>query len=54
MSERTIDSGLRTSLLANDPFIQFHLIKFEKPIASLSSGGVAEKARLPVPRSANE
>jgi hypothetical protein len=44
MSERQLNTALRTSLLNGDEFININLVKFEKPKTSLSGGGVSEKA----------
>ncbi len=44
MADRTLDTALKTSLIDNDPYSYFHLIKFEKPKAVASSGFVSGKA----------
>ena len=43
IAERSLDPALKTSLLNNDPFIIYHLVKFEKPQPSLADGAVANK-----------
>ena len=44
MAERTLPAALKTSLIANDPYTYFHLIKFEKPNGVTSSEFVSGKA----------
>lgn len=44
MAERNLPSALKSSLLANDPYSYFHLIKFERPNGVASSNFVAGKA----------
>ena len=44
MAERTLPTALKTSLIANDPYTYFHLIKFEKPNGVTSSEFVSGKA----------
>ena len=44
MAERNLPAGLKTSLLANDPYSYFHLVKFEKPRPSAGSGQTSGKA----------
>ena len=44
MSERTLPAALKTSLIANDPYTYFHLIKFEKPNGVTSSEFISGKA----------
>jgi len=41
MAERNIHADLKTSLIANEPFIPYHLVKFEKPKASNAQGLIA-------------
>ena len=44
MAERILTAGLKTSLLANEPYSYFHLVKFEKPRPSAGSGQTSGKA----------
>ena len=44
MTERTINTDLKTSLIAGNPFIYFHLIKFEKPRPASQTQFIAGKA----------
>ena len=41
MTQRSISSTLKTSLTDNDPFIYYHLVKFEKPKPSGKEGAIA-------------
>jgi len=41
MAERNIHPDLKTSLIANEPFIPYHLVKFEKPKSSNAQGQIA-------------
>lgn len=40
MTERAVDTAFRDSLLANEPFIYYHLIKFERPKLSSVRGEI--------------
>ena len=44
MAERSLPSGLKTSLLAEDVHTYLHLVKFEKPRSAAESQFIAKKA----------
>jgi len=43
MAERNISSTLKISLQNNEPFLYYHLVKFEKPKPSAAEGATTEK-----------
>ena len=44
MAERSLPSGLKTSLIAEDVHTYLHLVKFEKPRSAAESQFIAKKA----------